>query len=400
MNAPFTHQRSIFDTRLDTKPIFVTTRHRFSLRGYVDKDGKSLIYLDVSDKLERIRLNTEIYISKNIWDQKKQRVKNSLNSDQYNLILENIEARLTTIKTAYMLQDRFLSATTLIEEFQCASPDFDFIAFCKHHLALQPYKKQTIKNHTSVLKKLAAFSKEIPFHKITPEFLLRYRKFYKENSKITYNSDLKCIKVYLNIADKKGIKLSIRPDEIKVNVQSNTTVYLEPAEMKMLINYYFDRLIKENEIVRIKQSHILPLGYFLFSCYTGLRISDIQNKSRYEVLEEKFNFSSVKTEKKQFMKLNSEARKMVEFRKELFVEKLSDQKINMHLKDIAKICEIDKNITMHVGRHTFATTFMRNKGDVFRLKTLLGHAKIEHTQKYVHLVNEEVLDDIDIISFN
>ena len=54
---------------------------------------------------------------------------------------------------------------------------------------------------------------------------------------------------------------------------------------------------------------------------------------------------------------------------------------------------------MHVGRHTFATTFMRNKGDIYRLKTLLGHAKIEHTQKYVHLVRDEHLDDLDIVSF-
>lgn len=400
MNALQTQPKSIFDTRFDTTKIFVTAKHRFSLRGYVDKDGKSLIYLDVSDKSNRIRLNTEIYIFKNLWDQKKQRIKNSSNSEPTNLILENIEARLTTIKTAFMLQDRFLSARSLISEFQSASPDFDFIAFYKHHLELQPYKKQTVKNHRSVLNKLEAFSKEIPFHKITPEFLLGYRKFYNKNSEITYNSDLKCIKVYVNIAYKKGIKLGIRPDEIKVDVESKKTVYLEPLEMKQLIKYYYGKLEINGESIPINPSHILPLGYFLFSCYTGLRISDIQNKSRKEVLEDKFNFSSIKTDRQQFMRLNPEARKMVEFRNELFTQKLSDQKINMHLKNVAKVCEINKNITMHVGRHTFATTFMRNNGDVYRLKILLGHAKIEHTQKYVHLVNEEVLDDIDIISFN
>lgn len=200
MNTIEIQNRSIFDTRFDTKTIFVTTRHRFSLRTYIDQEGKSLLYLDCTDKSERIRLNTEIYIPRKLWDQKKQRLKTSKNSEQYNLILENIEARLTTIKTAYMLQDRLLSARTLIEEFQCASPDFDFISFYRHHLKLQSYKKQTIKNHNSVLKKLEAFSKEIPFHKIDAEFLKKYRKFYKYNSEITYNSDLKCIKVYLKIA--------------------------------------------------------------------------------------------------------------------------------------------------------------------------------------------------------
>ncbi|MGV8914403.1 MAG: phage integrase SAM-like domain-containing protein [Kaistella sp.] len=369
----------------------MTTRNRFSLRGYVDKTGASLIYLDVSDQSDRIRLNTEVYIPKICWDQKRQRIKNHAQTDQLNLVLENIEARITTIKTLYMLQERFLCAKTLIQEFQSATPDFDFISFFRHHMNLQDFKKQTLKNHKSVLKKLETFSKEIPFHKLTIEFLQKYRKFYKHNAEITYNSDLKCIKKYLNIATKQGIKLNLRLDELKVNVTSNKTVYLEPLEMRQLVKYYYNEFINP--------SHILPLGYFLFSCYTGLRISDIQERTRDEILAEKFQFSSVKTENPQFMKLNPEARKMVEYREELFTRKLVDQKINFHLKAIATVCKINKSISMHVGRHTFATTFMRNKGDIYRLKTLLGHAKIEHTQKYVHLVRDEHLDDLDIVTY-
>lgn len=391
MSETISFKKSIYDTRFDTNKIFVTTRNRFSLRGYVDKSGKSLIYLDISDQTERIRKNTDIYIPRNSWDQKKQRIKNNPKSEQLNLVLENIEARITTIKTAYMLQERFLSAKNLIEEFQSATPDFDFISFFRHHLDLQDFKKQTIKNHKAVLTKLENFSKEIPFHKMTLEFLQKYRKFYNTNAEITYNSDLKCIKKYLNIAAKEGIKLNIRLDQLKVNVTSNKTVYLEPAEMKQLVKYYYNEFINP--------SHILPLGYFLFSCYTGLRISDVQKRSRAEILGDKFQFSSIKTDNPQFMKLNSEARKMVEYREELFTKKLVDQKINFHLKAIATICKISKNISMHVGRHTFATTFIRNNGDLYRLKLLLGHAKIEHTQKYVHLLNAEILDDIDLIKY-
>lgn len=391
MIATKTATRSIFDTRFDTKKIFVTTRNRFSLRSYVDKSGASLIYLDVSDKNERIRLNTEVYIPRHCWDQKKQRIKNHLNGDALNLVLENIESRITTIKTSFMLQDRFLDAKTLISEFQSATPEFDFISFCRHHMALQDCKDQTRKNYRCILKKLETFSKEIPFHKLTLEFLQRYRKFYKHNSVITYNTDLKFIKKFLNIARKQNIKLNINLDDLKVNVTSNKTIYLEPLEMKQMIKYYFNEFINP--------AHVLPLGYFLFSCYTGLRISDVQQRTRAEILEEKFQFSSMKTDHPQVMRLNPEARKMVEFRAELFTQKLSDQKINAHLKDIADVCKINKVISMHVGRHTFATTFMRNKGDIYRLKTLLGHAKIEHTQKYVHLVRDEHLDDLDIVSF-
>lgn len=391
MEATISKRKSIFDTRFDTKKIFVTTRNRFSLRGYKNKYGNSLIYLDVSDSKKRIRLNTEIEIPAKSWDKKKQRIINLENATTLNLVLENIEAKLTTIKTTYMLQERFLDAKTLIEEFQTTSPNFDFIAFYRHHMHLQDAKPQTLKNQNSTLKKLEAFSPEIPFHKITMEFLQRYRKKYHYNSAVTYHSDLKSIKKYLRIAVKQGIKINIDLDDIKVNVDSNNTVYLMPAEVKKMVKYFYSEFINP--------SHVLPLGYFLFCCYTGLRISDIKKLSRKKVLEERFEFSSVKTDTFQYMKLNDEARKMVMSCPELFNDRIIDQTVNLSLKGIAETCKIEKNISMHVGRHTFATTFIRNKGDIYRLQKLLGHSDIRHTLKYVHIVNSEILDDLDLISY-
>lgn len=391
MEASKSTRRSIFDTRFDTKRIFVTTRHRFSLRGYKNKYGNSLLYLDVSDSKKRIRLNTKIEIPAKFWDKRKQRIINGENKAALNLVLENIEAKLTAIKTTFMLQERILDAETLIKEFQTETPEFDFISFYRHHLKLQHYKKQTLKNHNSVIKKLENFSPNIPFHKITADFLKSYRKKYDYNSIVTYNSDVKCIKTFLRIAQKNGIKIYLNLDEIKVNVDSNYPVYLFPEEMQVLLRYYFSEFINP--------SHILPLGYFLFSCYTGLRISDIQNRTRDEVLSEKFQFSSVKTDNVQYMRLNSDARKMVEFRPELFAKKLVDQKINFHLKAVARQCKIEKKLSMHVGRHTFATTFIRNKGDIYRLQKLLGHSSIKHTLHYVHMVKGEELDDLDLVSY-
>ena len=391
MEAAISKRKSIFDTRFDTKKIFVTTRNRFSLRGYKNKYGNSLIYLDVSDSKKRIRINTEIEIPGKYWDKKKQRIINSENKAALNLVLENIEAKLTAIKTTFMLQERILDAETLIKEFQTETPEFDFISFYRHHLKLQDYKKQTLKNHNSVIKKLEDLSPNIPFHKITADFLKSYRKKYDYNSIVTYNSDVKCIKTFLRLAQKNGIKIYLNLDEIKVNVESNNPVYLFPEEIQRLLRYYFSEFINP--------SHILPLGYFLFSCYTGLRISDIQNRTREEILAERFQFSSVKTENSQYMRLNPDARKMVEFRPELFAEKLVDQKINFHLKAIANQCKINKKLSMHVGRHTFATTFIRNKGDIFRLQKFLGHSSIRHTLKYVHVVSSEVLDDIDLVTY-
>lgn len=381
------------DTKWGTNNIIVSTNHYFSLHNYKDKNNKSLIYLVISDSEDKIRVNTHIRVIAKSWDVNKKRIKkDSSNFHETNLILDNIESRLTTIKTQFVLQKRYLSAKLLLKQFQTETPDFDFISFYRHHLQFQNYKPQTVKNHNTVINKLVKFQSEIAFHDLTLDFFKKYRKFYSEvNSEITFNSDLKCIKTYLKLAQEEGISLNINLSHLKVNVESNQTTYLLPNEVKKLIKYYFNEFMNP--------SHILPLGYFLFACYTGLRISDIKNRSREEILGDFFQFAAKKNGNFQGMRLNNDARSIVLHRPELFVKWLVDQKINLHLKKIAEVCKIDKNITMHVGRHTFATTFYRNTKDIKRLQKLMGHANMRHTMQYVHLVDSENLDDLDAVVF-
>lgn len=390
-------QKKLFDTRFDTNKFTVTPKYRFSLRSAIISNGKSLIYLDISESSKRFRINTNIYIFPDLWDRKKQRLKNSNDPQKKemvetsNLILDNIESKLVQIKTEYILRELFLDAKTMIEKFQNDTPEFDFISFYRHKMNLEPGKVQTKKNYKCILKKLSTFQAVIPFHQLTLDFFQRYRKFYKHNSVVTYQTDLKCIKKFMRIAQKEGIKLNIDLDDLQIIIPPAPITYLFPEEVGQLIKYFYNEFINP--------SHILPLGYFLFSCYTGLRISDVQRRSREEVLEDSFQFISKKTDTQQRMKLNADARKLLMYRSELFVDKLSDQKINFHLKGIADVCKIDKKLTTHVARHTFATTFYRNTKDIFRLKRLLGHANIVHTMRYVHLIDGEDLDGIDMVTY-
>ena len=144
-----TPRKSIFDTRFDTAKLFMTPNYKFSLRSNVTKEGKSLIYLDVSDSNGRIRLNTEIYVYRETWDPKTQRVKKSselnkkLSAQSTNIILDNIEAKLIGIKTECILRELSMDAKTFIEKFQNDTPEFDFISFYRHKMALEDVKVQT-----------------------------------------------------------------------------------------------------------------------------------------------------------------------------------------------------------------------------------------------------------------
>ena len=161
---------------------------------------------------------------------------------------------------------QFLSAERLIEELQNVSPNFDFISFFRHHLNIQDHKPRTHKNHTSVLNKLMEFSKEIPFHKIDESFFANYRKWcteVKKNKPITYNSDVKTIKKYLNIALDKGIVLNINLKKLKINVHSQKRIYLQKEEVARLKKYSLDLVLKDsvlvgNKTLRFSEFDIVP----------------------------------------------------------------------------------------------------------------------------------------------
>ncbi len=73
----------------------------------------------------------------------------------------------------------------------------------------------------------------------------------------------------------------------------------------------------------------------------------------------------------------------------------SNQKTNAYLKEIAKTCGINKSITFHVARHTFATTVMLSNGvPIETVSKLLGHTKLSTTQIYARVVESKISEDI------
>ena len=68
--------------------------------------------------------------------------------------------------------------------------------------------------------------------------------------------------------------------------------------------------------------------------------------------------------------------------------------MNRYLKDIAAEAGIDKAITHKVGRHTFATLYLRKTKDIAALKEILGHSDISETLVYAHVLEESKLEGI------
>lgn len=74
---------------------------------------------------------------------------------------------------------------------------------------------------------------------------------------------------------------------------------------------------------------------------------------------------------------------------------LSNQKMNSYLKEIADACGINKNLTYHIARHTFATTVTLSNGvPIETVSKMLGHRNIKTTQHYAKILDKKISDDM------
>ncbi|HCY42426.1 MAG TPA: hypothetical protein DHV48_13900 [Prolixibacteraceae bacterium] len=75
---------------------------------------------------------------------------------------------------------------------------------------------------------------------------------------------------------------------------------------------------------------------------------------------------------------------------------ISNQKLNSYLKEIADLCQINKNLTFHLVRHTFATTVTLTNGvPIESVSKMLGHSKISTTQLYAKVVEKKLGEDME-----
>ena len=147
---------------------------------------------------------------------------------------------------------------------------------------------------------------------------------------------------------------------------------------------------------------------FVFSCYTGLSYVDVKELNSDNIVKgidgnHWISTKREKTDKPVKVPLLPKAREILEKymqcpemeNKESLLPISSNQKTNAYLKEIADSCDIDKNLTFHVARHTFATTVMLSNGvPIETVSKLLGHSKLSTTQIYARVVESKISEDI------
>lgn len=355
------------------------------------KDGKCAIYILVHLDYKSLKFNTGISCSEKDWDKNSLRIKGfSKEVCDDNLVIDECLARMNDIFVRYRLQHIHLTPELLMNEWKNPTRRIDFYSFFEE--VLKERKKElapgTYKQHNSVMNVLKEFRKNLAFSEINPEMIVAFQRWLKikRKSKInTIHTKMKVFRTYLNIAVRKGI-ISKNPFElVKIKKARANRVFLTSVELQTLWNYF-----KGPEI---KPAKVKVLRHFLFMCFTGIRISDLKILTSENIIGDTLVFNAYKTKgvKQEIVRvpLNKYAKALIDdenntVNKFLF-NTISEQKMNTYIKEIAIEAGIDKEITNHSGRHTFATLWLAKTRDLAQLQVLLGHSNIADTMTYVHI---------------
>jgi integrase/recombinase XerC len=237
--------------------------------------------------------------------------------------------------------------------------------------------KVTTDHKTSYLNKFLAFNPDIKLKDVTQEVIAKYEAYCRDLGNInnTVWSATKFVKTILNAAVEDEV-LTKNPLKRFQGVK-----YIDP----------FRDTLSPDEIDKVEVFARNPLqspkmlnvaNWFLFSCYTGLRYGDLNNFKGF-----KNGKVLLQTEKTNEVVSIFATNKIVETKERLSKEVYSNQKMNDYLKIIMASLNIDKRVTCHTARHTFAVQFLERGGRIEILSTLLGHTSLKTTQIYAKISN-------------
>lgn len=153
------------------------------------------------------------------------------------------------------------------------------------------------------------------------------------------------------------------------------------------------------EIIKLEQTKIRSNRVkqaFLFSCYSGLRFSDVR-QIKPEIITEENGRYFARIEQVKGKKFNSVpiTAKAMQYISDFTAFPKETSCFTKSLKAWAKRAEIDKNISFHTARHSFASNALINGANIVAIQKTLGHSDIKTTMIYADMTRTNVYDDIE-----
>lgn len=354
-------------------------------------------------------------IKESEWDAKNKKIKKGhKNSQRFNSLLSNKFTELQDKVFENETFSRFSTARTLKEKIFGKKP-VNIHAFAA--LVIEKYKAAgqigSMAKSESIMKKLEKYDpeKQLTFHDIDTKFLAKYEADLRsthKNKTNTIHKDLKFFRKLFNDAYRQDVIEHQMNPFLKYQLKTEKTERVYLTE---------DELLAFEEVETTPGTRMeLHKDMFVFASYTGgLRVSDMLLLQWKHFDGTNINFTIQKTGTQLSIKVPNKAIELLKKYKpkknngEAFIFPMlpavlnlksavdvdyqiskATAYINKNLKLIAKKAEIEKNISFHISRHTWATRALRKGISIDKVSKLMGHSAIRETQIYAKVVSQEL----------
>lgn len=372
---------------------YPTTKVIFDRRKQADKENEGTIEVEVYFKRKRKWISTGTKVLPKNWNPVK-RVVGRIDSADLNLRISKIENKIIYYIRKLMVEEKPFTWAGLESVLIDNQTNNSFLDFVKNQIESRTdIRDVTRKNHRKFYNALKEFNKIRDFGDINKTNIQLYDTWIRQRracTQATVASYHKYLKTYINVAIQKEKILynpysSIKIDRGKYKIRK----YLTAEELSLM--EHCELATKSLEKTR---------DIFLFQCYTGLAYVDLCKFDFNLVTERngKYVIHDVrhKTGEDFYIVLSPKAIQILK-RYDYKLPIMSNQQFNMRLKIAADSAGIEKKVTSHMGRHTFATMCLNSGIKIEVLAKMMGHSDIKTTQIYARMINTTVENAYDVL---
>src|SRR5690554_145240 len=366
------------------------------------KNGEAPIFVRITINKERTEFAAKKSVKPNHCSDIQQKAKkNAPNAESINTALEHYKKRVASILnflsyeevevTPRLVHDKLLGKKverrTILKVFEEHNENcrkLEGIDFAKG--TVQRYEASY--KHTKEFIRWRYKREDLPLDEVNQQFIKDYELYFKTERNCGHNSSTKYLKNF-----KKITKIALTNGWLKKDPFATIKFKLNQVDAAYLNDEELDAV--RNKVITIERIDQVR-DVFLFCCYTGLAFSDVKTLKSEHLTEDKDGFMWIhkkrqKTKQMSTIFVINAAQQLIEKYKndpilkdnDVLLPVLSNQKMNAYLKEIADLCGIEKEISTHTARHTFATTVaLGNNMPIEVVSKTLGHSNTKMTQRY------------------
>lgn len=383
------------------------------------KNGEASVAMRITVDGQRVENNIRKSILPNLWDQSKERAKGtSAAAVDLNRFIEDARIRVHQIVTELqqsgaeinplIVQQRFYGVgqvrkqeRTILQVIQEHNDEAKQL-IGKDFVEITWRRYETMKRYIGELIKQKYGVDDLPLSDFTGEVIRAYEVYLKTEKDLCQNTLIRYMKALKKITNR-----CLANDWIQKDPFAGIKFREEPTEPEFLTLEEVDRIYNCNP--GSKRLEVIK-DMFLMSAFTGLAFTDVSQLTEDHIITDNDGYKWIrkprqKTKQMSNIPLLDVPLAIIEkyqgdkkaAKKGVLLPIPCNQVMNRYLKEIAEICKINKHLTMHTARHTYATLCLSQGVSLKNVSKMLGHASVKMTERYARVLDSSIMRDMNAI---